>query len=57
MNQHCWVTGTYTETENGEPIVHGYYQWVPFMLLLQGKALEYVTRKALPISFLSADKL
>ena len=57
MNQHCWVTGTYTQIENGEPIVHGYYQWVPFMLLLQGKALEYVTRKALPMSFLSADKL
>ena len=51
MNQHCWVTGTYTETENGEPIVHGYYQWVPFMLLFQGKALKNVSRYALLMSF------
>ena len=32
INQYCWVTGTYTE-ETGN--VHSYYQWVPYMLLLQ----------------------
>ena len=32
INQYCWVTGTYSgETGN----VHSYYQWVPYMLLLQ----------------------
>jgi len=47
LNTYCWIMSTFTMTgakgahqglgtDTGERTVHAYYQWVPFMLFLQG---------------------
>jgi len=47
LNTYCWIMSTFSVSgargahpglgpETGEKTVHAYYQWVPFMLFLQG---------------------
>lgn len=47
LNTYCWITSTFSipgsqgahpglGAETGEQTIHAYYQWVPFMLFLQG---------------------
>ena len=46
MNQYCWITGTHRlgdhelhnissqNASENEKIVHSYYQWIPYFLIL-----------------------
>ena len=50
VNQYCWITGTHrldtndsANASNNEEIVHSYYQWIPYFLILLVNITTYLT--------------
>ena len=55
VNQYCWITGTYrlgdhewhtigsANASTNQEIVHSYYQWIPYFLILLVNITTYLT--------------